>query len=135
MRRENAHSSTFWMSRTKFLLGEPRRWMAGDQCGLIFCLIAGREGTRPGPAETGTQVFCNVGPLSDSDETVCARRPKCLRWVLTALLLTAINTGRAQSAEQQSNIERVFSADTHIGSDSAARNQCGEFFCRSPEAY
>lgn len=79
----------------------------------------GRDEARP-PQKTGTQVFCNVGPLSDSDETVCARGPKCLRWVLTALLLTAINTGRAQSAEQQSNIERVFSADTHIGSDSAA---------------
>lgn len=56
----------------------------------------GRDGApaRPGPGETGTQVFCNVGPVSDSDETVCARGPKCLRWALTALLLTAINTAQ-----------------------------------------
>lgn len=52
----------------------------------------GRDGVQPGPGETGTQVFRNVGPLPDSDETVCARGPKCLRWALTALLLTAINT-------------------------------------------
>lgn len=85
------------------------------------------EGKRrgPAPAETGTQVFCGAGARRDSDETVCARGPKCLRWVLTALLLTAISSDRAQSAEQRSDSHRLFSADTHIGSDAvaAARNQ------------
>lgn len=94
MSHENAHTSTFWMSHTKFLLAEPWRWMAGDQCGLIFCLIARRD--RPAvekrASKNGDTGVSNVGPLSDSDKTVCARGPKCLRWVLTALLLTAINT-------------------------------------------
>lgn len=42
--------------------------------------------------KNGDTGVCNVGLLSDVDESVCVQGPKCLRWVLTALLHTAINT-------------------------------------------
>lgn len=42
--------------------------------------------------KNGDTGVCNVGLLSDVDESMCVQGPKCLRWVLTALLHTAINT-------------------------------------------
>lgn len=66
----------------------------------------------------GTQVFHNVGLLSDSDKTVRVRGPKCLRWVLTALLLTAISTTIHNPLNSSLHCEGLLSGHTHIGSDS-----------------
>lgn len=65
----------------------------------------------------GDTGVCNVGLLSDSDKTVCVWGPKCLRWVLTALLLTAISTTIHNPLNSSLQCEGFLSGHTHIGSD------------------
>lgn len=91
--------------------------MAGDQCGAN--IRPNRDGLalRKRAPGMGTQVFCNVGLVSDNDKTVGVRRPKCLRWVLTALLLTAISTTIQCPLNSSLHCEGLLSEHTHIGSD------------------
>ena len=54
-------------------------------------IMKGQVSSQVGGDWSGDTGVCNVGLLPDIDETVCVQGPKCLRWILTALLLTAIS--------------------------------------------
>lgn len=82
--------------------------------------------------KNGDTGVCNVGLVSDVDESVCVQGPKCLRWVLTARLHTAISIIHNPL---NSGLHGDFFGGVLSGCTFTISNEWGEFFLWSPKGY